>query len=108
MAIREDIQSMSGPEKAALLMLAVGEENAARLFSMMEDDEIRELSQAMANLGTVTSELIEQMLVEFANINTITRYIKDNYDSNDHQLLKVMDKDKVSEIMEEIRGPAGR
>ena len=64
---REDIQSMSGPDKAALLMLAVGEDNAARLFSMMEDDEIRELSQAMANLGTVTSELIEQMLVEFAD-----------------------------------------
>jgi flagellar motor switch protein FliG len=99
---------MSGPEKAALLMLAVGEENAARLFSMMDDEEIRELSQSMANLGTVTSDLIEQMLVEFADRISTTGSVTGNYDSTERLLLKVMDKDKVSGIMEEIRGPAGR
>ncbi|MEQ9608405.1 MAG: flagellar motor switch protein FliG [Kiloniellaceae bacterium] len=108
MAIREDIQSMSGPEKAALLMLAVGEDNAARLFSMMDDEEIRELSQAMANLGSVTADLIEQMLVEFADRISTTGSVTGNYDSTERLLLKVMDKDKVSGIMEEIRGPAGR
>jgi len=108
MAIREDIQSMSGPEKAALLMLAVGEDNAARLFSMMDDEEIRELSQAMANLGSVTADLIEQMLVEFADRISTTGSVIGNYDSTERLLLKVMDKDKVSGIMEEIRGPAGR
>lgn len=108
MAVREDIQSMSGPEKAALLMLAVGEENAARLFGMMDDDEIRELSQAMANLGSVTAELIEQMLVEFADRISTTGSVVGNYDSTERLLLKVMDKDKVDGIMEEIRGPAGR
>ncbi|HIC81009.1 MAG TPA: flagellar motor switch protein FliG [Kiloniellaceae bacterium] len=105
---REDIQSMSGPDKAALLMLAVGEDNAARLFSMMEDDEIRELSQAMANLGTVTSELIEQMLVEFADRISTTGSVIGNYDSTERLLSKVLDKEKVEGIMEEIRGPAGR
>ena len=108
MPIREDIQSMSGPEKAALLMLAVGEDNAARLFSMMDDDEIRELSQAMANLGTVTSDLIEQMLVEFADRISTTGSVVGNYDSTERLLMKVMDREKVSGIMEEIRGPAGR
>jgi len=108
MRIREDIQTMSGPEKAALLMLAVGEDNAARLFGMMEDDEIRELSQSMANLGTVTSELIEQMLVEFADRISTTGSVTGNYSSTERLLMKVLDKDKVSGIMEEIRGPAGR
>ncbi|MPZ09978.1 MAG: flagellar motor switch protein FliG [Kiloniellaceae bacterium] len=108
MAIRDDIQTMSGPEKAALLMLAVGEDNAARLFSMMDDDEIRELSQAMANLGTVTSDLLEQMLVEFADRISTTGSVTGNYSSTERLLLKVMDKDKVNGIMEEIRGPAGR
>ncbi len=108
MAVHEDLQSMSGPEKAALLMLAVGEENAARLFSMMDDDEIRELSQAMASLGTVSSELIEQMLVEFADRISTTGSVVGNYDSTERLLLKVMDRDKVDGIMEEIRGPAGR
>jgi flagellar motor switch protein FliG len=108
MRVREDIQNMSGPDKAALLMLAVGEENAARLFGMMDDDEIRELSQAMANLGTVTSELIEQMLVEFADRISTTGSVTGNYTSTERLLMKIMDKDKVDGIMEEIRGPAGR
>ena len=32
MRLREDYRSLSGPEKAAVLMMAIGEENAARLF----------------------------------------------------------------------------
>ena len=105
---REDLQSMSGPDKAALVMLAVGEDNAARIFSMMEDDEIRELSQAMASLGTVTSELIEQMLVEFADRISTTGSVVGNYDSTERLLMKVLDREKVEGIMEAIRGPAGR
>src|SRR3546814_16503606 len=108
MAMGKDIQSMSGPDKSALRLLAVCEDNAARLFSMMDDDEIRELSHSMANVCTVTSELIEQMLVEFADRISTTGSVTGNYDSTERLLLKVMDKDKVSGIMEEIRGPAGR
>src|SRR3546814_13486957 len=108
MAVREDLQSMSGPEKAALLMLAVGEDNAARLFSMMDDDELRELSQAMANLGTVTSELIEQILVEFADRITTTGSVTGNYDSSERMLLKVRDKETVHGSLDKIRDPADR
>src|SRR3546814_20878734 len=74
---------------------------------LMDDDESRELSQAMANLGTVTSALIEQMLVEFADRISTTGSVTGNYDSTARLLLKVMDKDKVDGIMEEIRGPTG-
>ena len=41
MRMREDVKTLTGPDKAALLLMAVGEENASRLFSMMEDEEIR-------------------------------------------------------------------
>ncbi len=58
MRLREDYRTMSGPEKAALLMLSVGEENASRLFGIMDDDEIRELSQSMANLGNVSAQMV--------------------------------------------------
>jgi flagellar motor switch protein FliG len=106
--MREDSKSLTGPDKAALLLMAIGEENATRLFSMMEDDEIRELSQNMATLGSVSSELIEQLLVDFADQISATGAVIGNYDSTERLLLKVLDPDKVSNIMEEIRGPAGR
>jgi len=108
MRLREDYRTMSGPEKAALLMMSVGEENATRLFSLMDDDEIKELSQAMANLGTVSAQMVERLLVEFADQISSTGSLVGNFDNTERLLQKVMDPDRVGQIMEEIRGPAGR
>ena len=99
---------MTGPEKAALLMMSVGEEHASRLFALMDDDEIKELSQAMASLGTVSSQLVERLMVEFADQISSTGSLVGNYDNTERLLTKVMDRDRVSSIMDEIRGPAGR
>ena len=108
MPLREDYRTMSGPEKAALLMMSVGEENASRLFSIMDDDEIKELSQAMANLGTVSSQMVERLLVEFADQISSTGSLVGNFDNTERLLAKVLDRDRVAGIMDEIRGPAGR
>ena len=67
MRSKDDYRSMSGLQKAALLVMSVGEETAAKLFQLMHDDEIREISQTMANLGTVNATVIERLFVEFAD-----------------------------------------
>lgn len=108
MRVREDYRTLTGPEKAALLMMSVGEENAARLFAIMDDEEIKELSQTMANLGNVSSQMIERLFVDFADQISSTGSVVGNYDSTERLLTKVLDKDKVESIMDEIRGPAGR
>lgn len=108
MRLREDYRTMTGPEKAALLMMSVGEENAARLFSLMDDDEIKELSQSMASLGTVSSQMVERLLVEFADQISSTGSLVGNFDNTERLLTKVLDRDRVGLIMDEIRGPAGR
>jgi flagellar motor switch protein FliG len=108
MRVREDYRTLTGPEKAALLMMSVGEENAARMFSLMDDEEIKELSQTMANLGNVSSQLIERLFIEFADQISSTGSVVGNYDSTERLLMKVLDKEKVESIMDDIRGPAGR
>ena len=108
MRIREDYRSLTGPEKAAMLMMAVGEENAAKMFALMDDEEIKEVSQTMANLGSVNSNMIERLFAEFAEGISSTGSLVGNYDSTERLLLKVMNKERVDSIMEEIRGPAGR
>ncbi|WP_343559830.1 flagellar motor switch protein FliG [Kiloniella sp. b19] len=106
--MRDDYRTISGTEKAALLLMTLGEAHSAALFSLMDDDEIREISQTMAQLGTVSSDLIERLLVEFADQVSSTGTMVGNYDNTERLLLKVMDKERVDNIMEEIRGPAGR
>jgi flagellar motor switch protein FliG len=108
MRVREDIRTLTGPEKAAILMLALGDEHTARLFSLMDDEEIKEISQTMANLGTVSSNIVERLFVEFAEQISATGSLVGSYESTERLLAKVLGQDRVNAIMEEIRGPAGR
>src|SRR5947207_5764144 len=108
MRVREDYRTLTGAEKAAILMLSIGEEHAAKLFALMDDEEIKELSQTMSNLGTVHSSIIERLFVEFADQISSTGSLVGTFDSTERLLEKVLGKDRVNLIMEEIRGPAGR
>ncbi len=105
---KEDYRSLTGPQKAALFLLSLGEEYSARLFSLMDDEEIKEISQVMASLGTVNSALVERLFIEFADAISATGSLVGTYESTERLLTKALPKDRVSTIMEEIRGPAGR
>ena len=108
MRVREDYRTLSGAEKAAILMLSLGEEHSARLFSLMDDEEIKEISACMANLGTVSSTLVEKLFVDFADHISATGSLVGTHESTERLLAKVLGPERVALIMEEIRGPAGR
>ena len=55
----------TGTQKAAALMLALNDDIAAALFARMHEDEIRDLSGAMATLGNVSSDEVEALCAEF-------------------------------------------
>jgi flagellar motor switch protein FliG len=108
MRAKDDYRALTGAQKAALLLMSVGEESAAKIFALMHDDEIKEISQTMANLGTVSSTVIERLFVEFADQISSTGALTGTFETTERLLAKVLDKTKVDAIMEEIRGPAGR
>lgn len=105
---RAGVRDLTGPQKAAVVMLAIGEERTSRLFEMMDDEEIKELSQTMATLGGVTSDLVERLFVDFASQFATTGSLVGSFESTERLLGKTLTGDRVSQIMEEIRGPAGR
>jgi flagellar motor switch protein FliG len=108
MRIRDDYRGLTGPDKAAMMILAIGEENAVKLFTYMGDEEIKEISSSMANLGAISSDLVERLFSEFTEQISSTGSLVGSYESTQRLLSKALDPDKVSQIMEEIRGPAGR
>lgn len=105
---KDDYRKLSGVQKAAMFLIAIGEENAIKLFGLMEDDEIRELSNTMSTLGQVNADLMERVLHEFADQVSASGAIVGSYDSTERLLVKALGKGRVDGIMEEIRGPAGR
>lgn len=103
-----DAAVLTGQQKAAVLMLALGEEQCARLFSMMHEDEIKEVSTAMAQLGPVRAEVVERLCMDFAEQIGGAGSLVGSFENTERLLLKTLPRERVSQIMEEIRGPAGR
>jgi flagellar motor switch protein FliG len=89
-------------------LLALGEDVAGKIFALMDDDEIKDISQAMVSLGSVSASAIERLVVEFTEQFSATGALSGNFDSTERLLAKVLDKGRAAGIMNEIRGPAGR
>ena len=103
----DDPRRLTGPEKAAVILLALGEEHTA-LWQSLDEDEIKEISQAMAGLGTVSATVVEELMVEFVSGMSGAGTLVGSYDQTQRMLAAFMPSDRVEALMEEIRGPAGR
>ncbi|PPR20880.1 MAG: hypothetical protein CFH40_01785, partial [Alphaproteobacteria bacterium MarineAlpha10_Bin3] len=101
-------RNLNGREKAAVMMLALGEERARPLLERFDQEEIRDLSQTMVSLGTIESNTVESTFVEFADGLSNTGSLHGSADSTQRFLQALLPEDRVKTIMEEIAGPAGR
>jgi flagellar motor switch protein FliG len=99
---------LSGLHKASILMLSLGEEHAGKLFAMMHEDEIKAISSTMAQLGVIHAQTVETLCSDFVENFGAAGGIMGSFESTENLLLKALPKDRVTQIMEEIRGPAGR
>jgi flagellar motor switch protein FliG len=104
----DDYRNLRGAQKAAIVMLALGEEQCGRLFNMMHEDEIRDISSAMAQLGAVRAEIVERLCTDFVENLGSSGSLVGSFESTESLLIKTLPRDRVAQIMEEIRGPAGR
>jgi flagellar motor switch protein FliG len=103
----EDARKLTGPEKAAVILLSLGEDHT-RLWQGLDEDEIKEISQAMASLGTVSAQVVEELLVEFVSGMSGSGAVMGSFEQTQRLLASFMPGDRVEGLMEEIRGPAGR
>lgn len=100
--------TLTGPQRAAALMLALGEENGKEIWTRLDEEEVRQISIAMSQLGGIQPQAFEDVLIDF-----VTRFSSDgtmngNFKSTEQILRSFLPAERVGVIMEEIRGPAGR
>ncbi len=105
---RPKSKPMSGPKRAAVMMLALGEQYGGKVWAMLDDDEVRDLSLAMSTLGTVEADVVEDLLLEFVSRMSASGALMGNFDATERLLTQYLPGDRVTGIMDEIRGPAGR
>jgi flagellar motor switch protein FliG len=99
---------LSGAQKVAAVMLSIDEASVVKLFELMNEDEIRDISLAMASLGHIKKDMLERLLLEFANELGSSASFTGDMDTTERLLEKVLGRDRLGAIMDEIRGPAGK
>ena len=65
MAEAKKIKNLSGPEKAAILLMSIGEDNAGNVMANMEEREIQAIGNYMSALGDVDQETMDQVTKDF-------------------------------------------
>ncbi len=59
-----DLSNPSGPEKAAIFLLAMGEAFTAEVFKYLKEEEVRKVSTLMAKIQNIPGEAIQLVLDE--------------------------------------------
>src|SRR5207249_11423543 len=62
----------------------------------------------MSSLGTIEAEVVEDLLLEFVSRMSASGALMGTFDATERLLQQYLPGDRVTGIMEEIRGPAGR
>jgi flagellar motor switch protein FliG len=101
-------EKIAGPKRAAILMLALGEQYGGKVWSLLDDEEVRELSFYMSTLGNVEADVVEDLLLEFVSRMSASGALMGTFDGTERLLAQYLPPERVAGIMEEIRGPAGR
>jgi len=101
-------KALSGPKRAAILMLALGEQYGGKVWGLLDDDEVRELSIHMSTLGTIEADIVEDLLLEFVSRMSASGALMGTFDATERLLQQYLPTERVTGIMDEIRGPAGR
>ena len=107
MRLSDDYQTLTGYEKAAVLLLSVGDAYSAKLFASLEEDEIRMISQSMSELGAVSSVIVEQLFVEFTEQVATTGDLVKTPEITERILRKVREENPGDEAMEQIASYEG-
>ena len=72
---KEANDKISGVQKAAILLIALGPEKSASIFKHLKEEEIEELTLEIANTRSVTPQLKEEIIDEFYQICLAQQYI---------------------------------
>lgn len=98
-----ELSELSSKDKAAVLMIALGKESAAKIYKHLSDEEIEQLTLSITGLGGVDSQLTEDVLQEFHDICIAQNYITEGgIDYARDILVKAMGAERADELITKL------
>ncbi len=94
---------LTGKEKAAILLIALGREYSAKVFKHLRDDEIEQITLDITNVRRVDSETKEMVIAEFYEDCLAQNYISEGgIDYARDVLEKAIGHDKALELINRL------
>ena len=100
---KEAGEALTGPEKAAVFLLTVGEEFASQVFQRLDPEDIKNVGRKMARIDKVDKEDLTALVNEFKADTGDTDIFLSGNEMLEGALKRALSSDKASEILEEIR-----
>lgn len=99
-----DTSGISGPTKAAIVMVALGSDASSQIFKNLAEVEIEKLSTEIAKLDNVTSEIREAVLEEFHALALAHQYVSQGGLEYAREILEAaLGPRKAKEILEKVQ-----
>lgn len=95
--------NLSGPEKAAIFLLTVGEEFTAQVFQRLDPEEIKLVGRQMAKIDKIEREDLEGLLKEFKSDTGDTDLFLSGNEMLEQAVKRALSSEKAQEILEDIR-----
>lgn len=102
------IYELTGPQRAAVILLSLGAEYGKAIWSALEEDEIRVITHAMVQLGSVEAETVEELIVDFVGTLSAAGAVTGTFDRTAQLLSQLLPAKQVEALMDEIKGSANR
>jgi flagellar motor switch protein FliG len=102
-----EFDALPGPQRAALFLLLLGEQHGKPIWAMLDEEEVRTVSHAMVQLGTVDASTVERLIVDFIQ-RLSNSSVSGSVERTEQLLMKVFPPDQVAIIMAEIYNTSGK
>ncbi|MBQ6695634.1 MAG: flagellar motor switch protein FliG [Lachnospiraceae bacterium] len=91
---------ISGLQKAAILLIALGPERSAGIFKHLKEEEIEELTLEIANTRSITPQVKDEIINEFYEVCLAQQYIAEGGISYAKELLeKALGSEKAMDVI---------
>src|SRR3954469_5189825 len=110
MALAKSIPAyeMTGPQRAAVILLALGAEYGKPIWESLDEDEIRVVTHAMVQLGNIDAAVVEELILEFVGSLSSAGAVNGSFDRTAQLLSQLLPPQQVATLMDEIKGSASR
>ena len=97
---RGEGEKISGTQKAAILLIALGPEKSSTIFKHLKEEEIEELTLEIANTRSVTPQVKEEVIDEFYQVCLAQQYIAEGGISYAKEILeKALGNEKALDVI---------